>query len=118
MTQAPDPVTVALTGQLPFILLLAAALALPVSVVLLKLYRRAVLRFMRIFTDPSGTKSASPEASIPPDPPLQRPLTLSVLDHTSSITAGPGAEALYSGVLCVPWQAAAFMRLLDSVMPW
>jgi len=38
-----DPTTLALTGQLPFILSVGAILALPLSFLLINLYRRAVL---------------------------------------------------------------------------
>ena len=41
-----DPLTLALTGQMPFILIAAAILALPVSFILLWLYRRAVIKSM------------------------------------------------------------------------
>src|SRR5689334_7719445 len=43
----PDPVTQALTGVWPFILIVGALLTFPVSAVLLWLYRRAVLRGMK-----------------------------------------------------------------------
>jgi len=43
---ATDPTTLALTGQLPFILSAGAILALPLSFLLLYLYRRAVLKRM------------------------------------------------------------------------
>ena len=43
---ATDPTTLALTGQLPFIFSLGAILALPLSFLLLRLYRRAVLKGM------------------------------------------------------------------------
>lgn len=43
---ATDPVILALTGMLPAVLIAAAALAFVVSLLLLKLYRRAVLRSM------------------------------------------------------------------------
>ena len=42
-----DPITVALTGQLFFILVVAAVLALITSYLLLRLYRRAVIKSMR-----------------------------------------------------------------------
>ena len=53
-----DPVTRALTGQLPFVLILGALLALPLSLLLLSLYRRAVLRGMRA----SGGNQPRPSA--------------------------------------------------------
>lgn len=47
MTQTFDPVTIALTGKLPFYLLLAAALTFPIALGMLRLYARAVRRSMR-----------------------------------------------------------------------
>lgn len=43
---AVDPVVLALTGQLPFVIMAAAVAAYPVSLALLVLYRRAVLAQM------------------------------------------------------------------------
>lgn len=48
MTDAVDPVTVALTAQLPFYVVLAALLTWPISLALLSLYTRAVRRSMRL----------------------------------------------------------------------
>ncbi len=46
MSQRSDPITVALTGQLSFILIVSTLLALVASYLLLRLYRRAVIRSM------------------------------------------------------------------------
>lgn len=56
-----DPVTLALTGQLPFLLLLTAILTWPIAVGLLALYRRSVRRSMR-----SRAPAADRDAPIPP----------------------------------------------------
>jgi phosphate/sulfate permease len=47
MSRQFDSVTVALTGQLFFILVISAVLALIASYLLLRLYRRAVIKSMR-----------------------------------------------------------------------
>jgi hypothetical protein len=47
MTEPIDPVTTALTGKLPFYLLLAAALTFPIALAAVRLYARAVRRSMR-----------------------------------------------------------------------
>lgn len=47
MNHRSDALTVALTGQLPFILIAAAVLAFLASLLLLKLYRRSVIKSMR-----------------------------------------------------------------------
>ena len=113
MNPTHDPVTLALTGQMPLILLLAAVLALPVSLCLLKLYHRAVLRSMNARA--AGPRPA-PAAPGPPAaglPPLPSPagggapeFTITVLDHASSLPAGPEAEALNADVLRRPWRSA------------
>lgn len=41
-----DPAVLTLTGQLPFIIILAAVLAYPISLFILWLYRRAIIRLM------------------------------------------------------------------------
>lgn len=108
MTETYDPGTVALTGLPLSILVLAAPLALVVSIGLLTLYRRAVFRSMRARANPRTTKPAPLETSTPPGQPTQETaLDLSVLDHASSITVGSAAEALYSNLLRAPWRTAA-----------
>lgn len=47
MSQRSDPLTVALTGQLPIILIVSTILAFVASYLLLRLYRRAVIKSMR-----------------------------------------------------------------------
>ncbi|HEX6829381.1 MAG TPA: hypothetical protein VF104_10425 [Burkholderiales bacterium] len=89
MNPTQDPVTVALTGALPFVVLLAAALAFPVSLVLLRLYRRAVLRAMRESAAPAGTAARQPA---PPATPGRRaPLSLTVLDLAREAEGGEAA---------------------------
>ncbi len=79
-----------LTGQLPFILLVATLLALPVSLGLLHLYRRAVVRSMRTTAGATDAGTASPDP--PPEP-------------------GPGtrpaADVLETALRRGPWRAAA-----------
>lgn len=107
MNDATDSTTVALTGQPTFVLLLAAALALPASIGLLKLYRRAVLRSMRTRANSRATGPVPLEAFAPPNQPMQTAPDLSVLDHASPVTAVPATEGLHSNLLRAPWRAAA-----------
>ena len=53
MSSSTNPTTLVLTGQLPFILIFGAVLAFGVSLGLLRFYRRAVLRSMRLRTKPA-----------------------------------------------------------------
>lgn len=79
-----------LTGQLPFILLVATLLALPISLGLLHLYRRAVVRSMRTTAGATDTGTASPA---PPPEPRPGPR--------------PAADVLEAALRRGPWRTAA-----------
>ena len=83
MTAATDPVTLALTGMLPFMLIVAAALALIVSLGLLWSYKRAVLKSMRAR---GGRGGAAPEAHTGPfaAPPPDAPLEIAIAQRTAA----------------------------------
>jgi hypothetical protein len=103
-----DPITLTLTGQLPLILLLAAALALPTSLVLLRLYKRAVLQSMRVGA--SGPRDQPTPAR--PSPALvdgDRPgHEVMVPDHTVPMPRS-AAPAIYSELVHgAPRAAAAY----------
>lgn len=89
MSATQDPVTLALTGALPFVVLLAAALAFPVSLFLLRLYRQAVLRAMRESASAAGGER---RPAPPAGPGGLAPLTLDVVDLAGE--AGGEAAAL------------------------
>jgi hypothetical protein len=114
LSPATDSVTLDLIGLAPFVLILAAALALPVSAGLLRLYRRAVLASMRARTNPRTTEPPPPNAPPPPDAPRRARLDLAVLDHASPAGVGTAAEALYSGVLRAPLRVAAIYGVAGS----
>jgi hypothetical protein len=105
LTQPQDPGTVSLTGEPAAILLLAAILAWPISIGLLRLYRRAVLTSMDASANQRGVEPVAPETStssnrsaqITSGPPI---------DRVSSVTAG-AAENLISTLLRAPWRPAA-----------
>src|SRR5918996_5577909 len=65
MSQRSDALTVALTGQLSFILIVSAVLALIFSYLLLRLYRRAVIKSMR---RRSRSEILEPKGYLPPEP--------------------------------------------------
>jgi hypothetical protein len=106
LTRLQDPGTVALTGETSLILVLAAIVALPVSMGLLMLYRRAVLRSMRTNVRSRTVEPLPIETPTSPNRPAQRVPDLSILDHASSNMAGPEVHALYSNLLRAPWRAA------------
>jgi hypothetical protein len=93
MTAATDPTTLALTGQLPAILIAATLLALPTSLVLLWLYRRAVLRSM--LAGAPGVRSPRPPPPTPPAAPGQRPdLTITSYGRDPESELDPSARSL------------------------
>jgi hypothetical protein len=114
LTQPNDPGTVALTGEPASILLLAAILALPVSLALLRRYRRAVLRSMRARADQQTAKSVPPENPTSPSRPTDAAPDLPTLSHASPTTARPETNALYSRLLRLPWRAAAIYAIAGS----
>lgn len=85
-----DPVTLTLTGQLPLILLMAAALALPASLILLRLYRRAVLRSM-------GTDAPAPIPEMTAGAPgvATDPGFIGSLNRLSDLSAGTLTSHLF-----------------------
>jgi hypothetical protein len=84
--------TVALTGMLPAIVLISAALTAAVSVVLLWLYRRAVLRSMAA----RAVSAPPPPSRLPPGlPRAPRPPPLEVVSVASGPAATPGANSAY-----------------------
>jgi hypothetical protein len=91
-TPASDPVTLALTGMWPFIMLASAVVTFPASAVLLWLYRRAVLRAMN---DSRGAALPLSTTAVNRGAPL-RPLRFVSLD----VKAAPPVK------LPSPWRAA------------
>ena len=84
--------TVALTGMLPAIVLISAALTAATSVVLLWLYRRAVLRSMAA----RAVSATPPPSRLPPGlPRAERPPPLEVVSVAGGPVANPGAPSAY-----------------------
>ena len=98
MSEAADPVTVALTGQLSFLLLLAAVLTWPVSLGLLRLYTRAVRRSMRTkaHTVPPGVAHVNVQGSG----------STATLHDLPLSSIGAQAEVLFGGLMSRPRRAA------------
>ena len=105
LTQPQNPGTVALTGELSAVLLLAAIVALPVSLGLLRRYRHAVIASMHERAKERMAGSLPPEASTLPEVPGQSVSDLRTIDRASSSMAGPSAAHLAT-LLRAPWQAA------------
>ena len=105
MSRRFDSVTVALTGQLFFILVVSAVLALVASYLLLRLYRRAVIKSMRRV---GRSELLEPKGYLPPEPehkPHYAPLTFNFVGRGAS-NANRAAIALYRSAIRRRWLAA------------
>jgi hypothetical protein len=98
-------------GAVQAIMEYAIVLALVVSIGLLWLYRRAVLRSMRTRTGPRTSEPTQPQTSTTsttPNRPAQETVPdLFILDDASPVAIGPAAETLHSRLLSSPWRTAA-----------
>ncbi len=115
--------TTALTGALPLIILVSAGLTALVSVLLLKLYRRAVIRSMGA----AGGSKATPGVAEAPSPASDSsPLTITVINDEKALSGNAKAAydftsislrqlgtvygvagAIYALVLSMPWMLTA-----------
>jgi hypothetical protein len=104
MSATTDPTTLAITGALPSVLLVGALLALPVSFLLLWLYRRAVLRSMNAAAR-GRDATAKMRAAAVAGP--ANALNVAFADARSV----PGTAPETRDVLRAPWRAAAVYAL-------
>ncbi len=114
MSQRFDPITVALAGQLTFILIISAILALVASYLLLRRYRRAVIGSMR---RRSRSDILELKGFLPPEPehrPHDAPLSFSFVTRDSAIT-NKRAAALYRSATRRRWQTALVHTLAGCV---
>ena len=98
--------TVALTGLLPFVVLVASLLALPVCFVLLRLYRNAVNKEM---ATTSGGEAANLQASAPTRTPSVRLEIRFFADANDSQTQIK--EPSYQRAMRGPWRASAIYAI-------
>src|SRR5712691_2860390 len=107
LAQAAGKETSTLPGQAAVVLILAGVLALPVSLFLLKLYGRRVLRSMR---STAHARTVAPQTSEAAVIPAQQPggaaLRLSVVGNDPTPAAG-SADRLLSRLVVTPWKVAA-----------
>ena len=71
MTATSDPITIALTGALPFALFAGVSIACPLAIGLLRLYRRAVVRAMNQQSGADWVTRPAATAGLPPESALQ-----------------------------------------------
>jgi hypothetical protein len=105
MTEGSDPVTVALTGHLPFYLLLAAVLTWPIAMGLLRLYTRSVRRSMRKAA-PAISGIATPPPESGRDTGHGTPTSSATLHDLPDASTSPGAEMLLARVMTQSRRAA------------
>ena len=105
MSKQFDPLTVALTGQLSYILIVSALLALVASYLLLRLYRRAVVKSMRRV---GRSEILEPKGYLPPEPehrPNDAPLNFHFISGDAQ-HANREAMSLYRRAIRRRWFAA------------
>ena len=110
MSRQFDSVTVALTGQLFFILVVSAVLALIASYLLLRLYRRAVIKSMRRV---GRSEILEPKGYLPPEPehkPHDAPLNFNFIVRRA-LKANREAISLYRRAIRRRW-LAAFVHMI------
>jgi hypothetical protein len=111
MSPPSDPITGNLPGLVLLILIIAIPLAFITSLILLALYRRAVLRSMRARANAGLADPASSGMSSGSHEPVQTPLEIAVVDPAASPTGGSDPHGLYAGLLRGPWRVAAFYTI-------
>jgi hypothetical protein len=105
MSRRFDALTVALTGQLSFILIVSSVLALVASYLLLLLYRRAVVKSMR---RRSRSEILEPKGFLPPESehkPNDAPLNFSFVTRAAA-RANPDTATLYRSANRRQWLIA------------
>jgi hypothetical protein len=101
-----DPVTLTLTGEIPFILIASGCVGLLSSFVLLQLYRRAVRRGMARTSGNLATSQATGAARMgPPAPPT--PLAIAYAGTGGRDPAVVDSSGLYSRARTAPWRSGA-----------
>jgi hypothetical protein len=107
MTPTSDPIRDNLPGLLFLIVIIAVPLAFLVSIGLLRLYRRTVIRAMGKRVNVSSTEPVPLDSSGLPEEPIQTPLKIAVFDPVSVMPTRSAPEGLYADLLRAPWRAAA-----------
>lgn len=96
-----------LTGTLPVILMSAALLAFPVSFLLLRWYRRAVLQSMAHRTGGAEASYPTDAAPAPSSPQPAALLRIITLPENDAFPLTPEAQAHRNRAFYAPWRAAA-----------
>ena len=114
MEVAPMSTTVLLAGVLPFVVLVASLLAIPVSLLLLRLYRNAVQRGMNDLG--ARTASGAEPAAVPRLP--SSSLKTQLFDHDSIKGPRNKFSPAYRIAMHRPWQTAWLGFFCGRFVPW
>ena len=115
MSQASDPITVALTGQLPFILITSALLAFLLSLASLLVYKRAVIKSMRRRASGSDPQLAQRQTSVPPGIPVEGTLNIKISNGLPEASGNPTSDSLFNQARHRPCQAAFVLGISGIV---
>jgi len=96
-----------LSGVILLVLLIAVPLAFLVSIVILRLSRRAVIKVMRKSFKTDGTEPVLSNALTSSSDSVQPTLDITVHDSASEAIASSNAAPLHDRLLRAPWRAAA-----------
>lgn len=118
MTQATDPITLALTGALPFAVIAAAVIAFPAALFLLSRYRRAVLRGMSESAGATSARERVPAATSPPERALRFQSLGTVPVHGASPMVNPwraaGLHAVAVAAFAAVMTAAELLAIRET----
>lgn len=109
MTESGQALTVVLTGQIPFVIIVAVLAAFPISFVLLQIYRRSVLRAM---AQRSGVAQAPVERGVVETATRVLPkLEISLVQRCEPVSPLDPAAVLLTKLLQLPWRASLIYAL-------
>ncbi len=115
MNEASEAVTLVLTGQLPFILIISAVLAFPVSLFLLWLYRKSVIKSMQSRANPEQRIDNKTEDIEKPTTRAIPNLDITIIDSSSAkLEANSESEALYTEAAKSLWSNSKIYLLAGS----
>jgi hypothetical protein len=115
MAQPANYLTQMLPGQMFFILAAAALLAFPFSLLLLGLYRRAVLKSMDRQAGGAADIPRGDEAPAPPSSKPAAPLQITSFQEHENFPLTPDAQGHHDRAIRAPWRAAAVYLLGGAI---
>ena len=111
MSEASDPVTIALTGQLAFVLITSALLAFLLSLACLAVYKRAVIRAMRRRASGSDVHPTQGPTTDSAGVPGQGPLSINISTRSLNALGASASSSLFNQARRRPWEAALVLGI-------